>query len=74
MEDLARRIAHGGIENYSKVRHKKDAAVIKMVKRQTIMFTSSRPGPRFMARQVLPMILRFTPIRKRLLRLMAGLR
>ena len=70
--ELAYRMAQGGLEDYSMVRHKKGASVIKMVKRQTIMFTSAKPGPRFMILYLLPLLLGIKPLKKRLLRVMAG--
>jgi len=71
--DLAHRLVHGGLANYSKVRHKKGAAVIKLVKRQNMLFTSSRAWPRFLVRRVLPLLLKIPALKKRLLRVMAGL-
>jgi 2-polyprenyl-6-methoxyphenol hydroxylase-like FAD-dependent oxidoreductase len=54
---LARKIVNGGLESYSKERHKVGAAAIRMIRMMTLIATASNIKTRFIRNYLIPAIL-----------------
>ena len=70
---LARKIVNGGVELYSKERHKVGASTIRMIKLMTSLATSTGVKARLLRNYIMPTILSLDIIQQPLLRRMQGL-
>jgi len=70
---LARKIVNGGLESYSRERHKVGASTIRMVKKMTEFATSTGKTTTFIRNYILPVILTFDFVQQPLIKRMVGL-
>jgi 2-polyprenyl-6-methoxyphenol hydroxylase-like FAD-dependent oxidoreductase len=72
--DLAKRIAEGGLENYTSARHPAGESVINTTERMVRVITATSPLMGFVRRTIFKIIPKFPPLRHFMLTFAAGLR